>query len=43
MQDSALQLKEQEGLDNLLHRVDSMLTPSNEPSLVAEIEMEQEY
>ncbi|OME51778.1 hypothetical protein BSK59_19845 [Paenibacillus odorifer] len=42
MQDSALQLKEQESLDNLLHRVDSMLTPSNEPLLVAEIEMEQE-
>jgi hypothetical protein len=42
MQDSALQLKEQENLDNLLHRVDSMLTLSNEPLLVAEIEMEQE-
>ncbi|OME10703.1 hypothetical protein [Paenibacillus odorifer] len=42
MQDSALQLKEQESLDNLLHRVDSMLTPSNEPLLIAENEMEQE-
>ncbi|WP_179086916.1 hypothetical protein NSS98_22535 [Paenibacillus sp. FSL E2-0274] len=42
MQDSALQFKEQENLDNLLHRVDSMLTLGNEPLLVAEIEMEQE-
>ncbi|MEK4039450.1 hypothetical protein MHH49_18175 [Paenibacillus sp. FSL F4-0122] len=42
MQDSALQLKEQESLDNLLHRVDCMLTPREELMSEAELEMEQE-
>lgn len=42
MQDSALQLEEQKNLDHLLHRVDAMLTPSDELLPVEGIELEQE-